>query len=73
MKNACYNSPQVKVTYSNCLNYLTISQNPKDILFTIIYDKEKHEIVTVENLEPVLLEKGLKRFLEYQTSFLSLS
>lgn len=34
------------------LRYLVLSFNLTDIQFTIMYKKEKHQILTVEKLEP---------------------
>lgn len=41
-----YNVLEPKVTSSNCLFYPLDSLNPKDIKFTILYDKENHQLVT---------------------------
>lgn len=40
VKNASYNFPQPKVTYSVCLFYTNYSSKLKYNKFTIIYDKE---------------------------------
>lgn len=44
--------PNSKVMSSNCLFYPTNSPQPKNIQFSIKYDKEKHHIFTFEKLEP---------------------
>ena len=46
-----YNFPESEVTSLDVLFCQTNSPNPKDIQFNIIYDKEKHQIITSEKLK----------------------
>lgn len=55
LKNLRYNFPQFKLRFKNVLFYSTNSTKPKNILFTIMYDKEMREIITFENLEAVYI------------------
>ena len=45
-KNAHYTFPQFKVTYSNFL----FSPKPKDIQFTMMYEKENHPFVLLKKI-----------------------
>lgn len=46
-------SSEPKVTSLNCLFGPTKSPKPNNISFTVKYDKEKHEILNFEKMEPV--------------------
>ena len=39
----------------NVLFCLTNSPKPKDIEFTIMYDKEKHQMIITEKAEPAII------------------
>lgn len=52
VKNACYNISELMVASSNNLFCLIRSWNSKDVQFTIIYDKEKPQVITFEKLKP---------------------
>ncbi len=51
MENACYNFSEPNMTHSDCLFYQTISSKPRYLQFIIIYDKEKHKILTFQDME----------------------
>ncbi len=48
MINVCLSFPELKVASSDSFFYLTVSLKPKEIQFTIIYDKQAE---TFEKLE----------------------
>ncbi len=57
-------SPQLKIMSSNVLFCPSNSPKPKDVLFIILHDKEKQQILTFENLEPA----NVDWLLNYQNS-----
>lgn len=61
-ENVCYNIPQPKVMFPPYLFYLTISPKPKDIVFTIMYEKEKDQNLTSEKLEPASIMSKLNMY-----------
>ncbi len=70
MKNVRHSFPEAEVTSSNSLFYLTNSPKPKDIQFTFIYDEEKHQIITFQNLEPAdVWYFWLKHWIHYHYHF----
>lgn len=49
---ACHDFPEPKVTSSDYFFYTSNSSKPKDTQFTLIYGKEKQQILRSERLEP---------------------
>lgn len=55
----------IQIVYSN-------NKKPKDIELTFIYDKEKHKIITFENLELANVWHFCFKIIDYQNSLTSI-
>lgn len=66
--NVHYILPELKMTFSNVLLCLLNRPKPKDIKFTMIYDKENHQLFMFEKLvSAFMLAKLLKLIIKIVT------
>lgn len=57
MKNSQYDFSELNMTYSDCFFCKTNIPKHKDIHLSIVYDKDKNQILKIENLWHFCQEK----------------